>query len=88
MAGLVYLMCTFTALLCCVLLLRGYRQSRSALLLYSGLCFAFLTFENLLLYADRIVFPTTDMPIARAPVAMIAVALLLYGIIWKTDWQG
>jgi hypothetical protein len=85
LAATVYLMCTFSALLCCVLLLRGYRQSRTPLLLWSGLCFAFLTLENLQLCLDRIVFPNTDLPLGRIPLAMIAVMLLLYGIVWKTD---
>ncbi|MHB0957626.1 MAG: DUF5985 family protein [Pirellulaceae bacterium] len=85
MAALVYLLCAGTALMCCVLLLRGHRRSQAPLLFWSGLCFAALTIDNLLLYADRLLFPHVDLWLYRVPAALIAVGLLLYGLVWKTN---
>jgi len=83
MAALLYLLCTATALLCCVLLLRGYRQTRVRLLFWSGLCFAALTLENLFLFLDRVIFTAQDLSLWRVPFALVGVVLLLYGLIWK-----
>lgn len=84
MAALVYLLCTFTALGCSLLLVRGYRRTRVRLLFWSALCFACLALENLLLFADRIVFVDTDLAIWRIPPALAAMAFLLYGLVWKS----
>ena len=84
MAGLVHLLCAATALACCVLLLRAYRRTGVPLLRWSGLCFAGLTLDNLFLFADRILLPAVDLTLCRRLVAFLSVALLLYGMIWKT----
>jgi hypothetical protein len=83
MAEAVYLLCTVTALLCSILLFRGYRDSRARLLFWSGLCFAMLTLDNLFLFMDRIVFPNVDLSAWRIPFALAGVFFLLYGLIWK-----
>ena len=59
MAGIIYGLCTLTAVLCAVLLLQSYRRSRYELLLWSGLCFAGLSINNLLLVLDKVVFPVS-----------------------------
>ena len=43
-----------TALACTALLLRGYAASRVRLLLWSGLCFGFLTLNNVLVAVDLV----------------------------------
>lgn len=83
MAPAVYLLCAGTALICCVLLLRGHRRSRASLLFWSGLCFGVLALDNVILFIDRVVFPATGLSLERLPVGLIALALLLYGLIWK-----
>ena len=83
MAAIVYVLCIATALSCCVLLLRGYRRSRARLLLWSGLCFALLALENVLLFIDQVVFPAIDLSFYQLPVALAAVVFLLYGLIWE-----
>lgn len=82
MAAIFYILCTVTALLCCVLLLRGYFRTRVRLLFWSGLCFGALTGENLLLFLDRVVYPAHDLSAWRLPFALLAVILLLYGLLW------
>jgi hypothetical protein len=83
MDAILYLLCTGTALVCSVLLLRGFLRTRVRLLLWSGLCFAFLTVENLLLILDRIVFPAVDLAPWLVLFAFMGIALLLYGLIRK-----
>lgn len=83
MAALIYCLCTATALICSVLLLRGYFRSRARLLFWSGLCFAALTLDNLFLVLDRVVWPAVNFAPWRPSFAFIGVALLLYGMIWE-----
>ena len=84
MATLVYALCALTSLACAVLLLRGYRASRARLLLWSGLCFAGLALNNVLLLIDKRVVPTLDLSLWRTLPALAGVALLLYGLVWET----
>ena len=84
MEPLVYILCTGTALACSLLLLRGYRRTGVRLLLWTGLFFLLLTLENALLFVDRILLPTqVDLTNWRAPIALVAVLLLLFGLIWE-----
>lgn len=85
MAATIYGLCAFTALLCTVLLLQGYRRSGYRLLLWSGFCFAGLTINNLLLVIDKLLLPDVDLSIWRSSVALLAMAVLLYGLIWRTE---
>lgn len=84
MATLVYALCALTSLACAVLLLRGYSASRARLLLWSGLCFAGLALNNILLLIDKRVMPSMDLSLWRTLPAVAGVALLLYGLIWET----
>ena len=82
---LVYVLCALTSFACAVLLLRGYQRSRQRLLLWSGLCFAGLALNNVLLVVDLRVAPETDLSFVRTLPALAGVALLLYGFIWDAD---
>jgi hypothetical protein len=86
MAATIYGLCALTALACCVLLLQAYRRGGYRLLLWSGLCFAGLTLNNLLLVLDEVVFPTAmDLSVARSAVALVAVSVLIFGLIWEAE---
>ena len=85
MAAIIYSLCALTALGCALLLLRGYRRSRYRLLLWSGLCFAGLTANNLLLVIDKVALPEVDLSIWRTAVALVAMTILLFGLIWDSD---
>jgi hypothetical protein len=86
MSAIIYSLCALTALGCAVLLLRGYRRSRYRLLLWSGLCFAGLTVNNLLLVIDKVALPPEqDLSLARTTVALISMIILLFGLIWDSD---
>lgn len=82
MAAIIYGLCALTALLCATLLLLAYRRSRYRLLLWSGLCFAGLTVNNILLIVDKLVFLYKDMSALRSAVALAALMMLLFGLIW------
>jgi hypothetical protein len=83
MAEAVYILCALTSGLCAVLLLRGYRSSRTRLLLWSGLCFVGLTLNNVLLFVDLIVVPAVDLAILRRSVAAVAMGMLIFGLVWE-----
>jgi hypothetical protein len=84
-AALIYSLCALTCLACAVLLLRGYFQRRSPLLLWSGLCFAGLSASNVLLVVDRLVLPGADLSTLRLAIAFVALLLLVFGLIWESD---
>ena len=75
-----------TCLACTVLLFRGYARSGLRLLLWSALCFVFLTFNNLLLFFDLVVFPTeVDLRAYRLAAAAAGLAFLIYGFISESE---
>jgi hypothetical protein len=82
MAEAVYLLCALTSVACAVLLLRGWRRGGARLLFYSGLCFAWLALNNLLLFTDLVLVPGVDLSVVRAATSFMGVATLLYGLIW------
>lgn len=85
MASIIYLLCAVAAFLCAYLLLRAYRRGRYRLLLWSGLCFAGLTVNNLILVLDKLVLTDMDLSTWRTLVALVAMAVLLYGLIWEAE---
>lgn len=82
MAIAVYLLCMLTSAFCAALLLREYRRTAARLLLWSSLSFLGWALNNALVFADMVVFPGIDLSLTRALVALVAVCLLLYGLIW------
>ena len=84
MAESVYVLCALTSLACAVLLLKGYRETRTRLLFWSSLCFAGLTINNVLLLVDLIVVPNIDLSLLRSSIAMASLMLLLFGLIWES----
>jgi hypothetical protein len=80
-----YLLAIITSLACTVLLFRGDRRQRTRLLMWSGVCFACLTLNNFLLFADLVVFPEGDLRIFRLSAAMVGMIFLLYGFIFETE---
>lgn len=85
MASVIYSMCMLTALICAGLLLRAWRRTGYRLLFWSGLCFAGLTLNNLFLVIDKVVLPSADLSIWRTSMALLAMAVLLYGLIWESE---
>jgi len=84
MAVLVSILGSLTALVCAVLLLRGYGRSRQRLLLWSALCFFGLAFGNSLLVAD-LLQTDLDLHVARLGVTAVAMMVMLYSLVWEAD---
>jgi len=85
-AAAIYSLCAAVALLCAALLLRAYIRNRYRLLLWSGLCFAGLTLNNVLLIVDKIFLPVqVDLSAVRLAVALASILTLLYGLIWEAE---
>jgi hypothetical protein len=84
MAEAVYALCAATSILCAVLLLNGYRASRTRLLFWASLCFAGLAVNNVLLFIDLILVPDIDLFAWRAATAIAGMSALLYGLIWES----
>ena len=83
---LLFLFAALTSFGCMVLLLRGYARTGVRLLLWSGLCFIFLTANNMLLFIDAVIWPTQiDLRIYRLGAALAGVACLLYAFIWEAE---
>ena len=80
-----YALAVLTCLACTVLLFRGYARSGLRLLLWSALCFVFLTLNNLLLFFDLIVFAELDLRPWRLAAALAGLLFLLYGFLFEAD---
>jgi predicted membrane-bound spermidine synthase len=85
MAAIVYALCVLASAVCAILLLRRYLSQRSKLLLWSACAFALLAINNLFVFFDIILFPTTDFSFFRTASSLGAVGTLLYGFIWELD---
>lgn len=84
MAEAVYLLCAFAGVLCATLLFRGYRSSRTRLLFWSSLCFLGLAINNLLLVVDLVLVPSVDLSLSRSLVAMVALMVMIFGLVWES----
>lgn len=78
-----YLLCAATSLFCAALLWSEYRRRKVRLLLWSSLCFLGLAAENVLLYIDKVTPPTLDLSTHRLVVGLVAIAVLVYGLVWE-----
>lgn len=72
-----------TALLCCLLLLRGYLRNKLRLLFWSGICFFALALENVVLILNEYV--PADLTVVRLTIPLIGLVALLYGLLWEAD---
>lgn len=85
MDSLIYGLCALTALVTAVLLMRAYAYTRVRLLFWSGLCFAGLTVNNLLLIVDKVLVPGADLSLVRVLTSLAAMVVLLYGLIVEEE---
>ncbi|HEY7808206.1 MAG TPA: DUF5985 family protein [Croceibacterium sp.] len=83
---LVYTLCFATSALCAFLLGRSFSRIRSRVLLWSAICFTLLAVVNLLVIFDLVIYPTAiDLRPERMWLTLIAVAVLLFGFIWREE---
>jgi hypothetical protein len=84
--NVVYVLCALTSALCAGLLLRTYRRSpgRQKLLLVVATGFIGLAVHSAFLVVDMIFLTSVDLSLARSLVGLVAMASLLFGLIWET----
>jgi hypothetical protein len=70
---------------CMVLLFSAYAASGTPLLLWSALCFVFLTANNAFLFLDVVVFPEVDLRPWRIGTSLVGILFLLYGFIREAE---
>jgi hypothetical protein len=80
-----YALAVLTCFACTVLLFRAYAARGPRLLLWSALCFVFLTVNNLLVFFDLIVFLEVDLRPWRLSAALVGLLFLLYGFIFEAE---
>lgn len=85
---ILYGLAILTSLACTVLLFRGYVRKRVRLLMWSGLCFVGLTVNNILVFADLVIFPGDDLRLPRLLTTLMGLVCLLYAFIWEPDRKG
>lgn len=85
MASAVYLLCAATSFVCAFLLLRGWSRSRVSLLFWVGLCFGALVLENLVLFADFVLFPSVDLSLLRHALGLIGPAALVFSLVAESE---
>jgi hypothetical protein len=83
-AEAVYVLCAVTSIVCAVLLLRGYRASRTRLLFWASFCFLGLAANNIFLFIDLIVLPDIDLFWWRTAPALGGMMILLYGLVCES----
>ncbi len=86
MAEVVYVLCALTSAVCAALLTRAWLASRVRLLLWSALCFALLTVNNVLLVVDLVFLSEeTDLQTLRTASGLAGLLVLLYGLIYDRE---
>ena len=81
----IYLLCLFTSVACAWLLISAFYRRRQNLLLWSALCFSLLAMNNLLVFADLVLLPLSDLSLARSLTALAAGVVLLGSFIWGME---
>lgn len=85
MAEAIYVLCALTSVACAVLLLRGYRSSRTRLLFWSSLCFWGLAANNVLLVLDLVIIgPDVSLQLFRNAAGLGAIGTMLFGLVWES----
>ena len=82
LSNVLYYLCLLSSLVCMVLLLRGWRRTGMRLLLWSGICFVFLSASNLVLLVE-VEQVDPGLHAYRLGLGLLAGTVLLCGFIWE-----
>ena len=81
----IYSLCALTSLLCAWWLFRAYWEKHIALLFWVGFFFLIQACANFILIIDKLVVPDTDLSVYRYTISLVAIGVLLYGLIMRTE---
>jgi hypothetical protein len=84
-AEAVYLLCALTSAACACLLFRAYLANRTPLSFWSSVAFLGLTLNNVLLFVDLVMVPTSDLTELRHGIALAAMFLLNWALVWDAE---
>jgi hypothetical protein len=73
-----------TCAACMLLLFRGYARSRRRLLFWSGVCFVFLTLNNVALFLDLVVLEQ-DLRPWRHSAAALGLVFMIVGLVFESE---
>jgi hypothetical protein len=79
----VYILSALVSLASAWLLLRSFAATRSALLLWAGLCFIGLTLNNVMLFVDKVIITDTDLSMLRTLPALAGMLVFVFGLVWE-----
>jgi hypothetical protein len=82
---IVFVLCSLTSGVCALLLFRAHARTKTRLLFWCALCFVLLAISNVLVLADILTPPITNLIAFRQLAALGAVAVLIYGFIWEVE---
>lgn len=82
---IVFSMSLIASAICAVLLARAFARSRVRMLFWSAISFGFLAVNNALAVVDIVALPDTSIPELRLGASLIAVGVLIYGFIWRSE---
>lgn len=85
--AIVYGLCFTTSAACSLLLYRSFRRSRDGMLFWSAMCFLFLAINNLIVIVDLLFLPAWDLRLFRLCASLTAVALIVFGFVWRSEDQ-
>lgn len=83
MAGIVYILCALTSLVCSIMLFRAYTRNKFRLLFWCSFGFFGFALNNLLLFTDLIVLPKNDLISMRTLPALFGMVIMIYGLIME-----
>lgn len=84
--ALVYILCFLTCAGCAGLLWRSWHTTRTRLLLWVAVSFIFLAINNFFLLVDTtFTGPEVDLSLFRVGSAVVAVAILIFGLVWEAE---
>jgi hypothetical protein len=73
-----------TCAACTVLLFRAYGRNRRRLLLWSSICFVFLTLNNVILFLDLVVLEQ-DLRPWRHAAALLGLVFMMFGVLTERE---
>lgn len=83
--AIVFSMSLAASAVCALLLARAFRRSGVRMLFWSAISFGFLALNNMLAVIDIIALPDSSIPELRLSASLIAVGVLIYGFIWRSE---
>lgn len=81
----VYALCLVASVICAGLLIQTWLRTRSKLLFWTALGFGLLAVNNLLLFADMVIFPMVDLWPYRQAALALAIGVFFYGFVWEIE---